>query len=268
MALSAAQRRTFETWLEGRAPRAAWSLMNLEDLELCWLALEHDATAVHEVERRLQRVAKSVAGKKGDDDFVQEVLQRTRARLFVGERPRLAAYSGTGALVQYLKAVVLSVSVDLQRAARHENVSEDELLEAAVIEDGVDARLAHATQRKHFTAAFKESVESLGTEERTWLRMRFVEGLSIDAVGAAFGVHRTTAMRWLERAQKQLMAETRKRLAERLGMPLREVDSLLRAMRPSLAENLSRIFQRPKLPSSAGRASVAKIPSPSGRGSA
>lgn len=249
MALSATQRQRFETWLEARAPRAAWSLMNLEDLELCWLALEHDDAAVREVERRLQRVAKSIAGKKGDDDFVQEVLQRTRARLFVGQRPRLAAYQGVGALVQYLKAVVLSVSVDLQRAARREDVSEDALLEAAVLDEGVDAKLAHATQRKHFTAAFKASVEALGAEERTWLRMRFVEGLSIDAVGAAFGVHRTTAMRWLERAQKELMADTRRRLAERLGLQLREVDSLLRAIRPSLAENLSRIFPRPKIPS-------------------
>jgi RNA polymerase sigma-70 factor (ECF subfamily) len=239
----------FEAWLEERAPRASWNLLNLEDLELCWRALRRDASAVNEVERRLQRVTKSAAGKRGDDDLVEEVLQRVRARLFVGERPKLAAYQGTGALVQYLKAMVLSATVDLRRAAAatKEKASDDELLEAAASDEGVDSRLAHATHRKHFTAAFKEALETLGTEERTWLRMRFVEGLSIDAVGAAFGVHRTTAMRWLERAQKTLLAETRKRLAARLGLQLREVDSLLRAMRPSLAENLSRIFPKPKL---------------------
>jgi hypothetical protein len=61
-------------------------------------------------------------------------------------------------------------------------------------------------------------------------------------------------MRWLEKAQKTLMAETRKRLAARLGLQLREVDSLLRAMRPSLAENLSRIFR----PTTASRAAVTR----------
>ncbi|MFT3711571.1 MAG: hypothetical protein QM817_28375 [Archangium sp.] len=242
------RQKDFEAWLEARTPRAGWKLLNVEDLSLCFLALEGDAVAITEVERRLQRVAKASAGKRGDDDFVEEVLQRVRQRLFVGERPRLAAYSGTGALVQYLKAVVLSVSVDLQRASKpkEESASDDDaLLQAASTEDGIDAKLAHASHRKHFTAAFKESLEAMPSEERTWLRMRFVEGLSIDAVGAAFGVHRTTAMRWLEKAQKTLMAETRKRLASRLGLQLREVDSLMRAMRPSLAENLSRIFPRP-----------------------
>ena len=239
----------FEAWLEGRAPRASWKLLNLEDLSLSWLALQHDAAAVAEVERRLQRVAKATAGKKGDDDFVQEVLQRVRQRLFVGARPRLAAYQGSGALVQYLKAVVLSTTIDLQRASKpkEEGGQDDALLQTATSEDGADARLAHATHKKHFTAAFKDALETLSAEERTWLRMRFVDGLSIDAVGTAFGVHRTTAMRWLEKAQATLMAETRKRLGARMGLQMREVDSLLKAMRPSLAENLSRIFPKPSL---------------------
>jgi RNA polymerase sigma-70 factor (ECF subfamily) len=238
----------FEAWLLARTPRTEWPTLNMEDLELAWSALEGNATSALEIERRLQRVAKSTAGKRGDDDFVEEVSQRVRQRLFVGSNPRLGACQGTGALVVYLKAMVLSVSVDLQRAAkpREEPSSHDStLMRAASLEEGVDARLAHASHRKHFTQAFKEALEELSPEERTYMRMRFVDGLSIDAVGAAFGVHRTTALRWLEKAQKTLLAETRKRLAVRLKLGVSELNSLLLAMKPSLAENLSRLL--PKL---------------------
>jgi RNA polymerase sigma-70 factor (ECF subfamily) len=223
----------------------------VEDLALSWLALERDPVAVAELERRLQRVARG-ASWRGDDDFVQEVLQRVRQRLLVGARPRLAGYGGRGALVQYLKAVVHSVSVDLKRAGASSEKSgeEDELLGAVASDEAADSRLANQAHRTHFTAAFKEALAGLTVEERTWLRMRFVEGLSIDAVGATFGVHRTTAMRWLEKSQRELMTQTRLVLGKRLKLPARELDSLLRAMKPSLAENLSRLLARPavKLP--------------------
>ena len=239
----------FEAWLDERAPRALWPELNLADLGLCFLALEHDASALAEVERRITRVAGPIAGKKGDHDFLQEVLQRVRHRLLVGSRPRLAAYSGRGSLVQYLKAVVLSVTVDLTRgttARKETDDADDALASAASGEEGAETGLMRRVQRRHFTEAFRAALATLTPEERTWLRMRFVEGLSIDAVGAAFGVHRTTAMRWLEKAQKTLMTQTRKRLGERLQLEPRELDSLIRGLRPSLAENLSRLLPKPQ----------------------
>ncbi|HEY1086599.1 MAG TPA: sigma-70 family RNA polymerase sigma factor [Archangium sp.] len=242
--MSTRRRAEFEAWLEARTPRSQWGELNLEDLELCWGALRQDRLATIELERRLQRIAQGAV--KGDDEFLAEVLQRVRQRLLVGDKPRLAAYQGRGALVQYLKAVVLSVSIDLKRAARPaEEAGDDALFAATAGEENVVTRLAQQAHRQHFTAAFKDALETLSAEERTWLRMRFVDGLSVEAVGAAFGVHRTTAMRRLEKAQEQLMAETKRLLGKRLKLPARELDSVLRGLRPSLAENLSRLL--PKL---------------------
>lgn len=239
------RRKEFEAWLEARSPKSQWSELNLDDLGLCWLALQHDAAGTAELERRLQRVAKATV-KSADDDFLAEVLQRVRQRLLVGPKPRLEAYQGRGALVQYLKAVVLSVSVDLKRAAgpKEQTGEDDALLAATAGDESIDARLAQQAHRQHFTAAFKQALTALSAEERTWLRMRFVDGLSIEAVGSVFGVHRTTAMRRLEKAQETLLGETRRILAERLKLPPRELDSLLRGLRPSLAENLSRLLPR------------------------
>jgi RNA polymerase sigma-70 factor (ECF subfamily) len=240
----AGRRRDFEAWLGTVAPKAEWSALNVEDLGLAWLAVQGEATALAELERRLQRIAR--ARSRGDDDFLEEVLQRTRQRLLVGERPRLLAYRGKGSLVQYLKAVVSSVAVDLAREApsREDSAESRKLLTAAAEEAGVDEQLAHASWRMHFTRAFTEALGTLDAESRTWLRMRYVDGLSTEAVGAAFGVHRTTAMRRIEKAQRALLAETRRRLGTYLELEPRELDSLVRAMRPSLAENLSRLLPR------------------------
>ncbi len=242
-----ARRGEFEAWLEARTPRADWKSLNLDDLALCFLSLHGERKALAEVERRLQRVGRAAAARRGDDDFIDEVLQQARHKLFVGgTRARLNGYRGQGALVQYLKAVVSSLSVDLARSrTSHKSTGDDALLDAATGEGNADSRLVHLTHRAHFTKAFKVALTKLSAEERTWLRMRFVDGLSIDAVGTAFGVHRTTAMRWLEKAQHTLMKETRRSLAEQLGLPAPELESMMRAMRPSLAENLSRLL--PKL---------------------
>ncbi len=237
------RRDGFERWLEGRAPRETWAQLNLADLELVYLALNGQAEALTEVERRLQRAAAGV--RRGDADLTQEVLQRARERLLVGgEKAKLGAYRGQGALMQYLKVVVSSVSVDLSRgrAVKEQGQGDDQLVAMASDEQGADARLINHAHRQNFTHAFKAALTKLSAEERTWLRLRFVEGLPIEAVGAAFGVHRTTAMRRLEKAQQTLLKETRRLLAEQLKLPSRELDSLLRGLKPSLAENLSRLL--------------------------
>jgi methyl-accepting chemotaxis protein len=49
-------------------------------------------------------------------------------------------------------------------------------------------------------------------------------------------------MRWLEKAQAQVMEETRKLMAQRLGLRTSEIKSMLRVMQPSIAERLSRLL--------------------------
>lgn len=234
----------FENWLEARAPRSAWASLNLDDLRLVFRVLREEAPALAELERRLARLVTAAAARDGEE-FMQEVTQRARQRLLVGPEPRLARYEGRGALAVYLKAVVLSLSVDLRRAHRpREALDEGALLAAAAAEESADARLAHAAYKTHFTRAFRDALAAMTAEERNCLRLRFVEGLSVEAIGAAFGVHRTTAMRWLEKAQAALLKETRRRLAEQLKLPVRELDELMRSMRPSLAESISRLLPK------------------------
>ena len=72
------------------------------------------------------------------------------------------------------------------------------------------------------------------------LRLHYLDGLSTERIGELYGAHRVTVARWLASARASLLDETRKRLAERLGVPATKVDSLIRILWSKLDVSLSR----------------------------
>lgn len=219
--------------------------VNGADLLLAFAALKADPVATRELDRRLVRAVR-VAISRFDGLAVEEIEQQVRHRVLVGDGPggpRLAKYTGRGAIIAWLKAVATSLAIDETRRLHPErHGSEDELVATASTDAGPELRLLNAQQKHHFNAAFREALAVLTPQERTVMRMRFVDDLPIEDIGKAFAVHRTTAMRWLEKAQEQVMAATRKVLGKRLGIPSREIDSLLRALQPSINERISRLL--------------------------
>ncbi len=219
--------------------------INAADLLLAFATLKADPVATKELDRRLVRAVR-VAIARFEGLHVEELQQQVRHRVLVGDGsggPRLAKYTGRGAIIAWLKAVATSLAIDESRRLRPErHANEDELVATASTEAGPETKLLNAQQKEHFNAAFKEALTTLTPQERTVMRMRYVDDLAVEDIGRAFAVHRTTALRWLERAQQQVMAATRKLLGKRLGMPSRDVDSLLRALQPSINERLSRLL--------------------------
>jgi RNA polymerase sigma-70 factor (ECF subfamily) len=57
-------------------------------------------------------------------------------------------------------------------------------------------------------------------------------------------VHRVTVARWLGAARASLLDGTRRRLAERLGLPSPEVESLVRVLWSQLHISISRSLRR------------------------
>jgi len=70
-----------------------------------------------------------------------------------------------------------------------------------------------------------------------------VHDMSIDEIGAAFGVHRATAARWLNRARTALVAATHKRLAARLEIPVEQIDSVIRLVSSQLDASVIRYLR-------------------------
>ena len=59
-------------------------------------------------------------------------------------------------------------------------------------------------------------------------------------------VHPTTVSRWLAVAREHVLAETRRRLRERLGISASEIESLMRILPSQLGLSLERLLPRPE----------------------
>lgn len=220
--------------------------LHVEDLVLVERALQGERAAHGELERRLVGSCRAGALRVlGSDAAADEALQRLRERLLLGgggTKPRLLSYSGRGPLAKWLRAVGMNVALELKRREHPERQDEDALVELASLDQSPDARVLQARDKVHFQLAFKDALRALEPQLRTLLRMRYVDGLSLDDSAKAFGVHRTTAMRWLEKAHQQVLDDTRAELRVRLRISPKDLNSLVRVLELSLAGRLEQLL--------------------------
>ncbi|MFL5318508.1 MAG: sigma-70 family RNA polymerase sigma factor [Myxococcaceae bacterium] len=218
--------------------------VNLPDLLLAWASLQRDRAALAELDRRLERTAASALSKYGD--LSSEILQEVREKLLVGNNARLRAYTGRGALVRYLRAVMTTTAIDKLRerdsALSSRRTDDDALSAMASGEPGAETGLFNARAKAAFATAFKAALNKLTPQERMLLRMKFVDELSVEEVGRAFNVHRTTALRWLEKIHREVLAETRAALQAKFQVEERELDGFMGEMELSVGERLSTLL--------------------------
>ena len=72
--------------------------------------------------------------------------------------------------------------------------------------------------RAEFRRAFNDAAAQLTDRERTLLRYRFYDGLSIDEICVLYRVHGATIARWLAAIREDLFEATRARLIRRLAI--------------------------------------------------
>lgn len=175
-----------------------------------------------------------------DVGLAQDAAARLRERLFLvaeDDHPRLGAYSGRGDLRAWLRAAAVRTAIDLMRARKAVPVDPqafDEIAAADPLLAGIKQRY-----RDQFRAVFAESSKRLTTRERTLLRYKFVDDLSIDEIGKIYRVHRATVARWLAAIRETLFEETRARLMAQLQLDESEVDSVLRLIDSQLDVSIS-----------------------------
>jgi len=198
--------------------------------------------------RILPEVDLAVARMKLSPTALDEVRQLVRQRMLVpgpDTPPKLAAYPGTGPLSSWVRAAALWLALDLQRQrATHDTPQEDSAL-SLLVDPGDDPELAYlkTTYRAEFNAAFAQALTRLAPRERNLLRLKYLDGLSIDQLGALYGIHRATAARWVVAAQQALLEGTRSLLTERLRLTGSQLDSVLRLISSQLDMNLSRLLR-------------------------
>jgi RNA polymerase sigma-70 factor (ECF subfamily) len=198
-----------------------------------------DAIAALEREH-LVRIREFAASVDGAPEFVKELTQQLRARLLVAEadRPaRIETYSGRGSLGGWIRVAAVRLARDIARVERNAARPVEELDPHAV-----DPELGYL--KRAYGGAVSDAVQAalagLDAEARTLLKMHYVDGLSIEQVGVAFGKSRATSARMLAAARLALVAAIRERLVGAIGIRADEADSLLAFVRSRLDVSLAR----------------------------
>ena len=191
------------------------------------------ATTLAAAERRFQRAAVPT----------EELAQILRERLFVcGGSPKILEYSGQGFLENWLRVTAVRTFTDAVRSGPKREVPLPEsLLE---VESGEDAELSYLKThyREQLKQAFEAAVGSLEGGARNLLRQSVVQRLTVDQIGALYGVHRATAARRVEKARADLLAATRTHLMEQLHVEENELDSIMNLLRSRMDLSVGRVL--------------------------
>ncbi len=189
-------------------------------------------------------IARSGNVNLGKDEF----RQLLRDKLFVarGEKPpKIADYAGRGDLRSWVRVTALRMIVDIvrQNNAGKEISVESEML-GAMPAPNEDPELDYIQRvyKSEFKEALQSAFVSLTPRERNLLRHQVIHGLNIDQVGAIYRVHRTTAFRWIEKARKSLLRETRSALMTRLRVGSGEFHSIMRVVQGDLDVSVRRLL--------------------------
>jgi RNA polymerase sigma-70 factor, ECF subfamily len=234
----------FLAWLAARLPAgddaiAALGALRTSDLYLACACARGDAAALRAMESGpLADVAAAVARGNPRGVSVDDVMQTVRRVLFVATPdapPRIAEYRGTGELRAWLRVTAVRAALKLLRKERHEIAVDDEIL-ANVPAAGADAELEFVKRqyRAGFKRAFLEALASLPPREQNLLRQHFLDDLSIDQLGALHRVHRSTAARWITRAQATVFERTKRTLMKQMKVSRSECESIIRLAQSQL----------------------------------
>lgn len=236
--------------LAGPDLAAALATAPAADLVLAAACTAQEPTAHAAFDAVLTEVDAAGASTRSPQDLVDDVKQVIRVQLLVtrdGKPPGISGYRGKGPLRGWVRITATRELIRHQRKRAREAPIETQIdrpLDEALGDAG-DPLLSQlkAEYRTEFATALREAIAELGAEDRTLLRQQIVDQLSIDEIGAAFGVHRATAARWLQRARGALVTATRGRLAARLKLPVDEIDSVIRLVQSQLDASVIRYLR-------------------------
>jgi RNA polymerase sigma-70 factor, ECF subfamily len=218
--------------------------MQLTDFYLAQACVVGDKVAqrtIHQV--HLSRVKEWIGAWDGREAFAADVHQEAARRLLVadGGPPQIASYTARGALGAFIRVYVTRLARKMKRGKADGAHAEPSLALRAPDLDP-DVALLRRRYAREFADAFQATLLELSTDERNVLKLHYLDGLSIEQVGAAYQVSRATAARWLAKARDRVLEATRERLVERLGASAPNAASLLSIAQAEIGGSLFRMF--------------------------
>lgn len=218
-----------------------------DDAALAAACARGEASAIAEIERRHFANARAAVERIVGASATDEAMQVVRHKLFVaepGERPRIAEYEGRGSLGGWLRVVAVRTALTLRRGEKREGKrrDSDDALADLPASPHPEIEPLRAQYQAEFKEAFQGALAGLSARERNLLRLSFLDGLSVDQIGAVYQVHRATAARWVQRAREQLLEETKRRLYEKLRLSPSELQSLVAMVQSQVDVSIHRFL--------------------------
>ncbi len=174
------------------------------EVYLALACVEDSGVAMRAFERRyLASAEPALAAQRLTPDELVEVRQRVRIRLFVQQRdgaPVVLYYAGQGRLGGLVRVVMVREAIRLRAAS-----APAELTIEVIDPRNPELELADGERQVLTKRAFERAVAELTGRERCLLRLHYVRGVSGARIATMYGVHRATAVRWLESARLHLL---------------------------------------------------------------
>lgn len=193
----------------------------------------------------------AVAGRKLKMSEMQcdELQQQVRYKLLVasaaGETPKISNYAGSGALRSWVYATGLRTGLnELRRIGRAPMPAGDEQLLIAMPDSNDDQELQYMKElyRTAFKSSFKSAMRELEDRLSNVLRHYYLDEMTLDQIGSLYRVHKTTVMRWVNKAHAELETQTKQRMVEHLKLGPSEVESVMRLIQSGIQLGLASVL--------------------------
>jgi RNA polymerase sigma-70 factor, ECF subfamily len=241
------ERSAFQRFVESKSTDEATPLY-LADLYLAYACAQGSGAAITAFLDTYGAVAESVRSRFGARAPTQSELRADlQNHLFVARDNglvRILGFGGQSELKSWLRVVVTRLLLNRLETQKPEDELDERLIDG--LELGArnpEYQLQREQSRELFRASFSEAVAALPARDRKLLRMSFAEGLTIDDIGALYGLHRATAFRHVQQASERLSDELQRRLQKHLNLTDSEYDRWCASIRNSLDLSLGRVLK-------------------------
>lgn len=231
---------------EGSLPHDALAGLHIGDLYLTAACLGGDREA-HAIFLQLcNEIQPSSSGslRLETSDISQMLFQRMLLP-DDAEPARLLQYTGKGALKSWLRVASVRLRATLSRK-KMPDVVDSEVIESLMLaaEGSPETSLVTLHCGDDVKKALAKVIAQMPSRARNVLRMSLSEGLSIDAIGEAYDVHRATAARWLTDIRESVSAGLRTELKNELALSTLDAQSVLREALDKLDATLLRHLKK------------------------
>lgn len=217
--------------------------LHASDLYLACAVCVHDRAALAYFEDHfMARVPEYVLRVRVEREVVDEVQQKLREALIMGgegRAPKIAEYSGKGALGGWLRVTAVRATLN---HVRGKAAPTEELGDAIAV--GADPELAYLKEHAQalFLDAFKRVLDGLDANERTILRLHHIEGLTMDQLARLYRTPRSTIARRVADARQQILTATEALLRDERRLSPSAVASVIRQARSRLDVTITRLL--------------------------